>query len=77
MKRLYFWIKSAPSDRPGGPWWYRDFYEDSDCGPYDQKLDSFLADLKPFLRTYAIEDKLTDHDPMEIHPPDETKIVFL
>jgi len=23
--RLYYWVKGAPANRPGGPWWYRDF----------------------------------------------------
>jgi len=29
-QRLYYWIAGAPLDRPGGPWWYRDFETSDD-----------------------------------------------
>jgi len=25
MLRVYYWLSGAPADRPGGPWWMRDF----------------------------------------------------
>ena len=43
---LYYWIKGAPEDRMGGPWWHREFDDAFE-------RDLFLVDLKPFLRAYA------------------------
>lgn len=44
--RLYFWIAGAPEDRPGGPWWYRDFMSEED-------RERFLDDVRPFLYQYV------------------------
>lgn len=43
---LYYWIKGAPEDRMGGPWWHREFDDAT-----ERQL--FLDDLKPFLHAYC------------------------
>lgn len=52
MTTLFYRFKDVPEDRPGGPWWHREF-----TLPYD--VDRWLNDLKPFLEEHVIED---DHD---------------
>jgi hypothetical protein len=47
--RLFFWIAGAPEDRPGGPWWYRDFMS-------DEQRDAFLEDVRPFLCRFVLAD---------------------
>ena len=63
MRRLYFWFKGATWDRPGGPWWYRDFES-------FEEMSRFFRDVKPFLlHARWIADKFPEHDPMDIQPP--------
>ena len=63
--RLYYWFDGAPVDRPGGPWWYRDFSK-------AEERDWFLLNTRPFLRRWAETHgewgKLPDHNPMKIQP---------
>lgn len=39
--RVFYWIKGAPANRIGGPWWYRDFSD------FDEHVD-FIRVVKPF-----------------------------
>ena len=70
--RLYYWFKGAPEQRPGGPWWYRDFKAHGE-------MDAYLKDIEQFLQhAYVIEaDVLPEHDPLEIVPPVEAEKVEL
>ena len=69
--RVYYWIRGASANRPGGPWWYRDFPEHSNSSGVLAR-DIFIADIKPFLQDlYCMEgNSLPDHrfDPMHIQP---------
>ncbi len=67
--RLYYWFDGAPADRPGGPWWYRDFYK-------EDNPNAFLVDCKSFLYKWAEMhgDDLPRHDPMRIYPPKSLQI---
>ena len=47
--RLFFWFDGAPEDRPGGPWWYRDFLSEED-------RDKFIVDTRRFLHIFVICD---------------------
>ena len=47
MNYLYYWFKSVPENRPGGPWWIREFELTSE-------MELFMADMKPFLHAYCI-----------------------
>lgn len=65
--RLYYWFDGAPADRPGGPWWHRDFSKDSE-------RNWFLLVLRPFLYRWAElqgEGPLPQHESMRIRPPKE------
>lgn len=68
--RLYFWFRGSDRNRPGGPWWYRDFHN------ADERT-VFLDDIVSFLFAYCEEDSLPAHDLMKIRPPDESKIVWM
>jgi len=46
MCRLFFWIAGAPENRPGGPWWYRDFFSDED-------RTRFIDDVRRFLHEFV------------------------
>jgi len=63
--RLYYWIYGAPENRPGGPWWYRDFKTAA-------ARDNFLAGIRSQLCKYAKTegDDLSFHGCMEIYPPE-------
>lgn len=69
--RLYFWFKGAPRDRPGGPWWYRQF-------PNEWMLHRFLEDTKVFLYAWAktFEGSESLPDPMHIRPPGNATIEY-
>lgn len=45
--RLYSWYTNAPGDRPGGPWWYRDFTS-------TEALNKYLNAQIAFLHAYAL-----------------------
>lgn len=66
--RLYYWFQGAPADRPGGPWWYRDFENGGE-------RNFFLLLCKPFLYRWAEahgeSGTMPNHDLMEIQPPEE------
>lgn len=65
--RLYYWFDGTPADRPGGPWWYRDFSKG------DERWEHLLC-LRPFLRRWAEthgESPLPTYDPMKIWPPED------
>ena len=74
--RLYYWYKNAPADRPGGPWWYKDFKT------VKERLD-FLICIKLFICKYArinFENNFENiikyrHNPLEIKPPKECQII--
>lgn len=73
--RLYFWFLRTPIDRPGGPWWYRDFTrEDERAG--------FLDALRPCLEeaytmeTVDVDFPLPVHDPMSVIPPRSARRVY-
>jgi hypothetical protein len=73
--RLYYWIKGAPENRPGGPWWYRDFSE-------QEGRDKFLQSIGPENLERALTlDKawqgMPTHRPMDIYPPTEAEEVSL
>ncbi len=57
--RLYYRFKGASVDRPGGAWWYKDFFP-GDEGPYarpaEQRRAEHLSALRPFLAAYAETD---------------------
>lgn len=66
MYRLYYWLKNVPEDRPGGPWWYRDFRTK------DERLTCF-NDIVHMLHDYEFTDKnLPDHNHYDIKPPRTT-----
>lgn len=46
MITLWYWIEGAPKDRPGGPWWHRQFDSKAEA-------DTFLSDISSFLHAYA------------------------
>lgn len=62
--RLYIWIRNAPENRPGGPWWYHDFFT-----AIDRKM--FMDDVIPIChQAYTLKrDALPVHTCMEITPP--------
>ena len=70
--RVYYWFKSAPEDRPGGPWWYRDF-------TVLRQAQEFLQAQKPFLKAWAWLDShdeyLPQHTMQDIYPPKDSHIV--
>ena len=74
--RLYFWIDGAPENRPGGPWWFRDFKE-------KEKYQDFCETIIPLLKCYAFaafpeDEKYLEkwnHLIMYISPPNECIII--
>ena len=61
--RVYWWVKGAPEDRPGGPWWYNDF------NTTKQRLD-FIEPFRASLHKMVFyEGEPILHDPMQIYPP--------
>jgi len=73
MYRLYIWLRGAPKDRPGGPWWYHDFKD-------YKEMHSFFKAMKPFLcQAYLLSPPrfLPEHDPMNIEPPAECSLMFM
>lgn len=64
MVRLYYWFRHAPENRPGGPWWYRDFTS-------DDERELFIDDLIPLVKAYCkVDSDLPVHDDlMKIQPP--------
>lgn len=70
MVRLYFWIKGAPADRPGGPWWFLDFEN-------NEKLTAWHKRMQMMWHAYAIEeDPKPIKNVMEIFPPKNVKVTF-
>ena len=74
--RLYYWYNGAPEDRPGGPWWYKDFktrYERSEfltCGHiFFKKYCRFNFENTLKNRNYY------NHHPLKIAPPKECQII--
>jgi len=75
--RVYFWIDGAPEDRPGGPWWYKDFESDA-WETSEAQAERFIDLLLPGTKygqiscgDYAV---LPQHHPMEIRPPKDIPI---
>lgn len=70
MCRYYYWFKGASENRPGGPWWFRDFLCRAD-------LDVFQQDVAGFLHAHTVEplEGCPFHDPMDIKPPGEYEIL--
>lgn len=72
--RIYYWFKGTPGDRVGGPWWYKDFFgfEASDeFVAYKNDIYEFCEHIRSIR---ALDDKLPEHDPMEIYPPSNARI---
>jgi len=68
MYRFYFWFDNVPENRPGGPWWYRDF--ETIVARRD-----FVNDTRKFLKAWAYsEGEERDPDLMNIRPPDDVLI---
>lgn len=74
MIRLYYRFKNVPVDRPGGPWWYRDFVRPDLARDY-------LRDVGPFLeeafRLHRGNLAMPEHDPMMIEPAPDAEPVDL
>lgn len=66
--RIYFWFKGADPNRLGGAWWYKDFRSMN-----RNEIESFIDCMKPFCIEIKkiVANRLKDHDPMEICPPDK------
>lgn len=62
MYRIYYWFLGTPADRPGGPWWYRDF------SSLWQRIE-FLEALKPRLHAYALTNESEPQAIDSISPP--------
>lgn len=62
MYRIYYWFLGTPADRPGGPWWYRDF------SSLRQRIE-FLEALKPRLHAYALTNESIPLALDSIRPP--------
>lgn len=62
--RLYSWYAGAPSDRPGGPWWYRDFTS-------TDRLNEYLNTQRYFLKAYAFSTGDEGVNLDDIRPPKE------
>lgn len=45
--RVYYWYTNTPGERPGGPWWYRDF-------PDEAALNEFLHKQLALMHAYAL-----------------------
>lgn len=73
MIRLFYWIRGAPEDRIGGPWWVRDFRREDD-------LNRFLRDVGPFLVSAKRQTGVPPHvyPPIgDIYPPEDAQEVDL
>jgi len=75
MYRVYFWISGAPHNRPGGPWWYRDFN-------FKSQAEIFINDMGPVCRTIKLliasndYPELPNHPVMQIVPPKEAETIW-
>lgn len=71
--RIYYWIRGAPEKRPGGPWWYQDFYG---C----EEMITFFTTFFPFLYAAMLlvvrDRELPEHECMKIAPPKEADPLF-
>ena len=69
--RLYYWIKGAPENRPGGPWWYQDFRDKHYFGTASCQRAEFLKTVAPFLKDYKTYDgEDIPHTWENVHPPE-------
>jgi hypothetical protein len=66
---LYFWFIGVPEDRPGGPWWVRDFRSS------DERARFFSA-MFPFVHAYCETMGHEVWDPQNIKPPQGARIVY-
>lgn len=68
--RIYYWIKGAPENRPGGPWWYEEF---DDCLWAHKSMKKLIDILTPICeQLWKLEGKnLPIHNSMKIAPPKE------
>ncbi len=69
MVRLYFWIRGAPENRPGGPWWCRDFEN-----IFHRR--TFLNDVRPYLYAPACTNAEEIVDPENVRPPATAEIFY-
>ena len=57
--RMWFWFRGVEADRPGGPWWQRNFYATT-SPPYKsaaaQRQEMYNV-LRPFIHAIAIDDE--------------------
>lgn len=68
MYRVYWVAQGVNWDRPGGPWWYKDFYT-------SDERDRFIKGLGPFAECIKTLDDTPYHHPMKIVPPPEAVTV--
>lgn len=79
--RVFFWfmgVTDEDAQRPGGPWWYRDFLVDPDPRSNNrrERYEAFVRDLEPTCRglvsvRYERGKFPGELDPMSIAPPDD------
>lgn len=68
--RVYWWLTGISADRPGGPWWYRDFR--SEFG-----TRRLLNDLRPFcleIRLVTFDGPVPPYSPWNIEPPPDAEV---
>ncbi len=68
MTRVYYRFKGVPDDRPGGPWWHRDFANWREAVDYVRPLAPFAASIQ-YLQGYT----LPKHDDAAVELPHEAK----
>lgn len=70
--RLYYWIKGVPENRPGGPWWCRDFFSSGE-------RQAYFNDIVEFLHAYCWELNGTykpKHGYWNIKPSDMEMVIY-
>ena len=68
--RVYWWLRGIPAERPGGPWWYRDFR--SQVGA--RRLLNDLREHCREIRLAEFSGALPPYSPWNIVPPPEAEV---
>jgi len=68
--RVYYWMKGAPPDRPGGPWWYKDFHSDIEAYVFISDLWQFTKDIRTLKAA-----QLPEQETSNCAPPVEARSV--
>jgi len=71
MVRLFWRFVGAPIDRPGGPWWCRDFYTEGEaCSHHGIYQKGIIAEVRLY------RGKLPPVSTMNIWPPDDAVVIW-